>query len=111
MPATYIHDGDAVDHIPATDLPCGAVVVLGQMVGIAHRPIPANALGSLAIEGVWDLPISPTLVFPAWSPVWWNPASGELTNDPALFPGCVRAGLLVRAVVGNEPMARVLLNR
>jgi hypothetical protein len=43
--------------------------------------------------------------------VWWNPASGELTNDPALFPGCVRAGLLVRAVVGNEPTARVLLNR
>jgi predicted RecA/RadA family phage recombinase len=111
MNATYIQDGDAVDHIPSTDLPLGAVVVLGQMVGIAHRAIPAGKLGSLAIEGIFDLPISPTLVFPAWSPVWWNPASGELTNDPALFPGCVRAGLLVRAVVGNEPMARVLINR
>ena len=111
MPATYIHDGDAVDHIPATNLPSGTVVALGTMVGIARGSIPANALGSLAIAGVWDLPISPTLIMPAWSPVWWNPASGELTNDPALFPGCVRAGVLVRAVTGGDGTARVLLNR
>ena len=111
MPATYIHDGDAVEHIPATDLPCGAVVVLGSMVGIAHRPIPTNTLGSLAIDGVWDMPVSATLVMPAWSPVWWNPMAGDLTNDPALFPGCVRAGLLVRAVAPGDGTARVLLNR
>jgi predicted RecA/RadA family phage recombinase len=111
MTAIYIQDGDIVDHIPATDLPLGAVVVLGSMIGIAHRPIPANALGSLAIEGIWDLPISPTLVMPAWSPVWWNPAANELTDTPTAVPGCVRAGVLVRATASGEPTARVLLNR
>lgn len=111
MLATFIQNGHAVDHIPATDLPIGSVVVLGSMLGIAHHAILAGSLGSLAVEGVWDLPISATLVLPAWSTVWWNPATQSLTNDPALFPGCVRAGTLVRAVTGNEVTARVLLNR
>jgi predicted RecA/RadA family phage recombinase len=110
MPATFIQDGDIVDHIPTTDLPIGTVVVLGAMIGIAHRTIPANALGSLALDGIWDLPISPTLVIPAWSPVWWNPATNELTNDGALL-GVVRCGVLARAVTGTEPTARVLINR
>lgn len=111
MLATFIQNGHAVDHIPAIDLPIGSVVVLGSMLGIAHHAIPAGSLGSLAVEGVWDLPISATLVLPAWAPVWWNPSTQTLTNDPALFPGCVRAGVLTRAVTGNEPTARILINR
>jgi len=79
MTATYIHDGDIVDHIPANDLPCGAVVVLGTLVGIAHRPIPAGALGSLALEGVWDLP-SAGVAGTAWAPAFWNPATNMVKD-------------------------------
>lgn len=110
MTATFIQNGDIVDHIPTTDLPLGAVVVLGSMVGIAHRPISVGALGSLAITGIWDLPIPSMLSMPAWAPVWWNPASGELTNDSTIL-GAVRCGVLVRAATGAEPTARVLINR
>ena len=37
----------------------GAVVVLGTLIGITARPIPALSLGSLAVEGVFDLPVIP----------------------------------------------------
>ena len=109
MTATYIHDGDIVDHIPANDLPCGAVVVLGTLVGIAHRPIPAGALGSLALEGVWDLP-SAGVAGTAWSPAFWNPTTNLVTADGGVA-GVVRCGVFTRPVAATDPTVRVLLNR
>ena len=109
MTATYIHDGDIVDHIPANDLPCGAVVVLGTLVGIAHRPIPAGALGSLALEGVWDLP-SAGVAGTAWAAAFWNPATNLVTADGGVA-GVVRCGVFTRPVAATDPTVRVLLNR
>ncbi len=109
MTAIYVQDGDIVDHIPATDLPLGAVVVLGALIGIAHRPIPAGALGSLAITGVWDLP-SAGVPAPAWAPAYWLPAVGLVTADGSA-PGAVPLGLLVRNLGAGDAFARVLLNR
>ena len=109
MTAIYIQDGDTVDHISATDLPIGAVVVLGVLVGIAHRPIPAGALGSLALEGIWDLP-SAGVAAPAWAPAFWNPATGKVTADDSVA-GVVRCGVFARPVAATDLTSRVLLNR
>jgi len=108
MPAIYLQDGDIVDHIPTTDLPLGAVMVLGALVGIAHRPIPAGALGSLAIEGVFDLPSAG--VAAAWAPAYWNPATGQVTSDSGAA-GVMRCGVFTRQVTATDPTARVLINR
>jgi predicted RecA/RadA family phage recombinase len=109
MTAIYIQDGDIIDHIPATDLPLGAIVVLGALVGIAHRPIPAGALGSLALEGVWDLP-SAGVAAAAWASAYWNPATSQVTADGGVA-GVVRCGVFVRPVAATDPTVRVLLNR
>ena len=37
----------------------GGVVVVGELVGVAKRAIPANALGSLSLVGVYDVPKEP----------------------------------------------------
>lgn len=109
MPATFIQNGDIVDHIPTTDLPLGAVVVLGALVGIAHRAIPAGVLGSLALDGVWDLP-SAGVASPAWAPAFWNPATDQVTADGGVA-GVLRCGVFVRPVAATDPTVRVLLNR
>jgi predicted RecA/RadA family phage recombinase len=109
MTAIFVQDGDIIEHIPATDLPLGAVVVLGALIGIAHRPIPAGALGSLAITGIWDLP-STGVPGPAWAPAYWLPATGQVTADGSA-PGAVPLGLLVRNLGAGDAFARVLLNR
>ena len=54
--ATFIHDGHTIDYTPGADVAVGAVVVLNDLVGIALRAIAANALGALAVTGVFDLP-------------------------------------------------------
>jgi predicted RecA/RadA family phage recombinase len=56
MGAKFVHDGRYVDYTPAADVAADAVVVQGELVGVAPRAIPANALGSLAVGGVFDFP-------------------------------------------------------
>lgn len=52
--ATFIQDGAAVDYTPGADVPAGNVVVLSDLIGVAVRPIGANTLGALAVEGVFE---------------------------------------------------------
>ncbi len=52
--ATFVHDGEAIDYTPGTAVAAGDVVVIGELVGVAKSPIAANALGALAVRGVFD---------------------------------------------------------
>jgi predicted RecA/RadA family phage recombinase len=110
MTAIFIQNGDALDHIPTTDLPLGAVVVQGALVGIAHRPIPAGALGSLAVEGVFELPSTPGEHAGTGAAVFWNPATNLATLDGAII-GVVRCGVLARPLAATDTTLRVLLGR
>ena len=50
---TFVQQVAAVDYTPTVDTPAGAVVVQGDLVGITKHIIKANALGSIAVEGVF----------------------------------------------------------
>jgi predicted RecA/RadA family phage recombinase len=54
--AIYVQDDDYVDYTPSGDVAAGDVVVQGDLVGVARKPIPANTLGALAVEGVFSFP-------------------------------------------------------
>jgi predicted RecA/RadA family phage recombinase len=56
MVTRFIMDEDAVDYTPSADVAAGAVVVQGDLVGVAVRAIPANTLGALTVTGVADFP-------------------------------------------------------
>lgn len=56
MPSKFIHEGDAIDYRPTTNVAAGDLVVLGKsLAGIARHDIPAGTLGSLAIAGVFEM--------------------------------------------------------
>jgi predicted RecA/RadA family phage recombinase len=52
----FIHDGRSIDYKPSEAVTAGDIVVQGDLIGIAKIDIAANALGALAIEGVFDFP-------------------------------------------------------
>lgn len=54
--ADYFADGDLIDYTPGSAVAAGDVVVIGSLVAVAPRPIPANTLGAVAVEGVWSMP-------------------------------------------------------
>ncbi len=61
MQAQFVHDGKAVDFTPTADVAVGSIVIQGDLVGITKRDIKAGSLGSIAVEGVFDIPKDPAL--------------------------------------------------
>lgn len=53
--ADYFQDGDLIDYTPGSAVAAGDVVVIGSLVAVAPRPIAANTLGAVAVEGVWSI--------------------------------------------------------
>jgi predicted RecA/RadA family phage recombinase len=52
--AVFSGEGNLVDYTPGSAVAAGDVVVQGDLVGVAKQPIAANALGALAVVGVFD---------------------------------------------------------
>lgn len=69
--ARFIHEGNAIDYTPVADVAAGDVVVIGASVGVANQDIPANTLGALAIEGVFEMPKDAT-AYTAGDVVGWT---------------------------------------
>jgi predicted RecA/RadA family phage recombinase len=109
MTATYLHDGQAIDIIPATDIPLGAVVVLGALIGVATRAIPAGALGSLCLEGVFQIPRATGAPIEQGTRLYWDAGAQQATVDAG---GGVTPylGVAIQMVGVTEPTIRVRLN-
>ena len=108
MTATFIHQGDAIDHVPTTDLEAGSVVVLNDLVGITTRSIPAGHLGALQLRGVFDMPkrVGKDHVIATGKKVYWNPNQSVVQDAPA---NSVFVGYAVRDAAGGDPTVRVRL--
>jgi len=85
MPTRFIHDGNSIDYTPGSAVTAGDVIVQGELVGIAKRDIAANALGSLAVEGVFDFPkaTGAGTAITAGANVYWNAGAGQATTTSA----------------------------
>jgi predicted RecA/RadA family phage recombinase len=101
----YYQDGDLIDHTPTGAVAAGDVVQIGKLVGVAPRPIAANALGAVAIEGVFYLP-KPTGAgtdYAAGSKVYWY-SGAAVTGVTG-----VQAGYTIAAAATTDTSVRVTL--
>jgi predicted RecA/RadA family phage recombinase len=102
--ATFVHDGNAVDHTPTADLAAGAVVVEGDLVGVTRTPIAANQLGSLAVAGVFDFAkaAGADTAITAGANCYWKADPGVVSTDSQdgkLIGKCVKAAADADAAV------------
>jgi predicted RecA/RadA family phage recombinase len=81
--ATFIHHGDAIDYTPGANVSAGDVIVQNDLVGVAKQDIPANALGSLSIVGVFDFPKATGggSAIGAGLDVFWDEGNTQATTD------------------------------
>lgn len=81
--ATFVQDGCAIDYTPSSAVAAGDVVVQGDLVGVAKRPIAANELGSLSVEGVFDFPkaTGSGSAIAAGANVYWDAAESVAKTD------------------------------
>lgn len=115
--ARYVQDDETVDYTPTTAVAAGQVVVQGDLVGVAKLDIPANALGALATEGLFDFPKATGAGsgFAAGTTVYWDATNSVATasaNDggtPAVpFP---QLGKVTAAAGDADATVRVRLHQ
>lgn len=75
--ATFVQQGAAIDYKPVSAVTAGSVVVQGDLVGIAKRDIKAGALGSVSVEGVFDVVKDAATVIAAGAKVYWDAAASQ----------------------------------
>jgi len=81
--AVFVQEGGQIDYTPGSDVTAGAVVVQGDLVGVAKQPIAANAPGALAVSGVFDFPKATGVGtgISAGATVYWDEADQEAKTD------------------------------
>ena len=110
--ATFIHDGKAIDYTPGSAVSAGDVVVQGELVGVAKVPIAANALGALAVTGVFDLPKATGggTAITAGANVYWDVADTEAKEDSESGANKL-IGKTVAAAADGDATVRVRLSQ
>lgn len=110
--ATFIQDGAAIDHTPGSAVAAGDVVVQGDLIGIAKRPIAANELGALSIEGIFDFPKATGVgtAIAVGAIVYWDVADSEAKEDSETGAN-KQLGKVVAAAGDNDATVRVRLGQ
>lgn len=102
--ASYVQDGDYIDYTPGSAVAAGDVVVIGSVVAVAPRPIAANALGVLAVEGVWSFSKNTGIVIGQGDKVYYYAASGAVTGATGTV-----AGFAAEAAATGDTSVKVVL--
>lgn len=98
MATNYVQPGEVIDWTNGTGsaVSAGAVVAVGQMLGIALVDIADGATGSVRIRGVFTVPKVSAAVIAAGESLVWDvsagafddnlatPASGDISGPPAV---------------------------
>jgi len=105
----FVQAGDNIDYTPTVDVPSGAVVVQGELVGVTKRPIAANTLGSLAVSGVFDFPKATAAgsAIGVGVNVYWNATAQQAT---ATASGNKLIGKTIKAATDTDATVRVRLS-
>ena len=108
--ATFVQEGGAVDYTPGSAVAVGDVVVQGELVGVARGAIAANALGSLAVEGVFDFAKATGVGtgITAGANVYWDDTNNVATTTAA---GNKLLGKCVVAAADADAKVRVRLSQ
>lgn len=104
--ASYVQKGDVLDYTPAAAVAAGDVVVIGSLVGVAPVAIAANAMGSLAIDGVFSMPCATGATGAQGSAINWYATSGVAHASTG-----VAAGKLAKARGADDTSVHVILNK
>lgn len=100
-----VSDGMKLDYTPGSAVAVGAVVVVGDLVCVADRPIDANALGAVAVSGVFKMPKGAGALSQG-ATVYWDATNSVVTTTAT---GNKKAGHVAAAAASGDADVAVLL--
>lgn len=107
--AQVITPGTVVDYTPGSAVTGGAVVVQGDLVGVATGDIAAGELGSLMVDGVVEVP-KPVGAMAAGAIVYWDEADDNAQTDSDTGTN-KRLGKVITAAASADTHVTVLIDQ
>jgi predicted RecA/RadA family phage recombinase len=105
--AVYLQEGERIDYTPVADVKAGDVIDLGTFVGIATSAIPANTLGSLVVEGVFDVAKRAGTAAALGDKIYWS-VSGLTASNNGTYNDAIM-GYAVQPAAAADQTLRVKL--
>ena len=103
--------GVILNHIAASDITSGAVVAIGDRIGVAITDIANGAEGALLTEGVAELPKDASVVAQGAQLYWSGTAITTNADDGEATPTAyVKAGFAAAPAATGAATALVKLN-
>jgi len=109
MTTKYVQKGEIIDYTPTAAKASNDVVVLGILLGVVCADIAANATGSLAIAGVFDLPKKAGAAIAAGAKLTWSVADGAFIVGAGVSGDTLGGAVAVAAAASADTVVRVLL--
>jgi predicted RecA/RadA family phage recombinase len=91
MSAKYDKIADRIDHTPAGNVAVGDIVAVGGLIGVALEAIAATKLGTLAIQGQFEIDLATSQTFAAGDAVYVNASSEAHKTTGSFFGWAVAA--------------------
>lgn len=96
--------GASIDYTPSAAVVAGDVVEIGTIPLVATQAIAASVLGSLACEGVFDVPKTSD-IFAVGDAVYWNSSGSPVTGTASSGAADNASGNLMGVCVSNANAA------
>ena len=104
--AVEVQNGRYLDYVPGSDVAVGDVVPLTTFCGVAMTDIPSGTVGTIAAEGVFEVPAVNNAAFAPGDRLYWNAATKKATKTST---DNTPLGLAVAVKAAAGAFARVLL--
>lgn len=103
MTTKYSHDGKVIDYVNTTGaaIASGAVVKMGNVLGVALGDIAIGATGAVGFGVFRDIPKVTAAVFAQGESLTWDVSAGKFDDNAAVpASGDVTVGAAFAAVAG-----------
>jgi predicted RecA/RadA family phage recombinase len=109
MNAIRVREGKRINYTPSAAVDAGAIVDLGEMLGVAERAIAASAVGALTIQGEFAVIKDGTSgpIFAIGDAVFWDTVNSLAVRTGG--SGCLYFGTCTVAAGTNDATVRALL--
>lgn len=108
MIANYQQPGSAIDYPNGTSsaIAAGQVVSLTTRIGVAGTDIPASAVGSLYVKGVFAMPKADSTAIAIGAAVYYDASADNITTTAA---SNIPAGWAIAAAAENDTTVQVCI--
>ncbi len=108
--ARYIQEGKIINYQNGTDgkISYGDVVVLSGRIGVASVDIPTGSIGTVQLEGVFEISAETSAAFTVGETVYWDGANKRVTAAKPTSDAVV-AGIVVEPKASSAAAAFIKL--